>query len=129
MIADGSYQHLIQRGNNKNKVFHRHDEHLIYLGLIARYLPEFALELHHYCLMPNHVHMLVRAVRGRDVSAFMKLVTQTYTNRYKLRRGYFGALWQGRFQNVEIASDDQLLRCARYIERNPLAAGLVKKTG
>jgi len=76
--------------------------------------------------MNNHVHMLIRSIKADDVSLFFKNVFQRYASYFRKRYYHTGYLFQNRFKDISIDKDSYLLECARYIERNPLRAGIVK---
>src|SRR5829696_9113510 len=86
-----------------------------------------ALDLFTYCLMPNHWHLLVRPAADGDLSEFMRWLTVTHTQRWHAHRRTSGTghLYQGRFKSFPVEADDRHFRAvARYVERNPLGAGL-----
>jgi putative transposase len=78
-----------------------------------------------YGLVGNHFHLLVRCARPKDLSACMAGLLRSYVHYYHRRYGFVGHLWQGRFKSPAVAVEEYFLSCARYIERNPLGAGLV----
>lgn len=125
-IADNEIYHIITRGNNKMKVFHSKSDFIIYVKLITKYKALYPLFLYHYCLMPNHIHLLLKTSKGKDLKKFMQGVNQSYSNYYKRTYNHTGHLWQGRFKSFLIQKESYLLDCGRYIERNPLRAGLVQ---
>jgi len=124
-IIDGEIYHLITRGNNRKKVFWDEDDYQVYLDLIKEYKERYPLELFHYCLMPNHIHLLVRVIQGEQLSRFMQSISQRYSHHYKRNHGHVGHLWQGRYKSLHITDDAYLMECGRYIERNPVRAAMV----
>ena len=128
-VVDGGYYHVVQRGNNKNTVYHESEDFLRYLSTISRYLEKFEVQILHYCLMPNHIHLLMHTMIGADLSKFMHGLNISYARYYKQKYSHSGSLWETRFGHFQIETDEYLLECARYIERNPFVAGLVENTG
>ena len=119
-VYDGSAHHITQRGLNRFKVFREDEDYERFKGFIRRYLGQFKIRIYNYCLMPNHVHMLIFAEEAMHLSRFMQAISLSYSSFYRKKYKYVGYLWQGRFKNFLIEKDSYLLECARYIERNPL---------
>ena len=117
--------HIIQRGNNRNACFfgdHDHDCYLHHLGELAA---RHGCSIHAHVLMTNHVHLLLTPWRPDGASLLMKHLGQRYVqyvNRTYLRSG---TLWEGRFRSSIVQAETYLLRCQRYIELNPVRAGMV----
>lgn len=126
VLLDNGYYHITQRGNNKRIVFHHPGDYTYYLHLIKRYQEKWAFALYHFCLMPNHVHLLLKIFSGKDFPKVMQGINLAYTSYYKRRYGFIGLLWQGRYKDFPIETDEYLLACGRYIELNPVRAGLSK---
>jgi putative transposase len=125
-VTDGGIYHLVTRGNNRMGVFRTSNDFKAYLEILHKYKIRHPIFLHHYCLMSNHVHLLVRVEKREALKKFMQGVNQSYSNYYKRVYEYCGHLWQGRFKSFLIEKDNYLLECGRYIERNPLRAGIVE---
>lgn len=125
----GSF-HILARGNNRMTVFHDNGDYRTYLGLLRRELPDFPIQLHHYCLMPNHVHLLLSAgPPATALSAFMQRVQLAYAIYYKAHHEFSGHLWQGRFKSLWVDSERYFFVCSAYVELNPVSAGLVATPG
>jgi putative transposase len=90
-------------------------------------LRRFAGRLFHYCLMSNHLHLLLQLDDPRRLSSFMAGLLLAYVHYGNRRRGFVGHLFQGRFKSPLIQREGYWLSCGRYIERNPLVAGLVRQ--
>lgn len=80
-----------------------------------------------FCLMPTHLHLLLKQLQENGISVFMRRVLNSYTHYFNLKHGRRGPLWEGRFKNVPIENDGQLLHTTRYIHLNPVTASLVDK--
>ena len=126
VIYDGAICHIIQRGNNRQKIFREDEDYVAFLGLISRYAIRYNFNLYNYCLMSNHLHLLIKIVRGKDLSKLMQGIFQSYRFYYRRKYKHTGYLFQGRYKSKIIESDSYLLECARYIEKNPVRAGIVK---
>lgn len=123
-VPENGYLHVMCRGNNRRKVFDRVNDYLFYLWLLGKYKREAAVKIIHYCLMPNHVHILAEVAPESKLCSFMKRVNLVYFFRYRKRREYVGHLWQGRFKSKIIERGSYFVQCGKYIELNPVRAGL-----
>jgi len=123
LIDQGIY-HIISRGHNRCELFRSVPDYDIYKHLIKKYKREFPFELYHYCFMPNHVHLLLRISHGANLPRLMQGINQSYSQHYKKIYDMVGYLFQGRYKALLIENDGYLLECGRYIERNPLKAGI-----
>ncbi|TBR17936.1 transposase [bacterium] len=125
IIPDNAALHVISRGNNKQIVFHADNDKLRYYALLRDLKEENKISIFHYCLMDNHVHLLLGLNEKSSVSKFMKQVNLSYFYYYRKLYGYAGHFWQNRFRSNIIEADFHLLQCAKYIELNPVRAGMV----
>jgi putative transposase len=117
--------HVVQRGNHRERVFFTHDDYRTYLDLLALLSNRYQTRVHAYVLMTNHVHLLMTAARPDGVSRTMQYVASIYSRRLNERLERQGPLWEGRFRASLIDSDYYCLACYRYIELNPVRAGMV----
>ena len=117
--------HIIQRGNNRSACFFCDDDHAAYLYWLRRYAARFRVRVHAYVLMTNHVHLLVTPPAPADASRLMQALGRQYvrTVNHLYRRS--GTLWEGRFRACGVRAEEYLLACMRYIELNPVRAGMV----
>ncbi|MFH1837449.1 MAG: transposase [Candidatus Omnitrophota bacterium] len=125
VFADNAVYHILQRGNNKRILFFSDDDHKYFLQLIGRYKRKYPIELYHYCLMPNHIHLLLKIISKEHLPKFFQGLFQSFQFHHRKKYGYCGSLYQNRYKSLLINSDAYLLECGRYIERNPLRAKLV----
>ena len=124
--APSACYHLMNRGHNREAVLADSEDRQYFLNLVGRYQKRFpALQLFHYCLMSNHFHLLVRMDSPRALSALMAGLLRAYVHYFNRRHGFVGHLWQGRFRSPAVDVEAYFLSCARYIERNPVRAGLI----
>lgn len=123
--SGSGYYHILARGNNRQVIFHDCGDYRFYLESAAEYKRKWSWKLHHFCLMPNHVHLLVSAEEFRHLPKFMQGLSQCYEKYYRKRYSHSGHLWQGRYKSIPIEQESYLLECARYVERNPVRAKMV----
>jgi REP-associated tyrosine transposase len=121
--------HIIQRGNNRSACFHRDADHLVYLDHLRELSRRHGCEIHAYCLMTNHVHLLVTPRAANACALLMKNLGQRYVQYVNRSRERTGTLWEGRFRSCIAQSDRYVLACYRYIELNPVRAGMVAHAG
>jgi len=122
--AAGYPHHLIQRGNNRQAVFAEVADYARYLQLLHEISTAHHVAVHAYVLMTNHVHLLVTPDEDDGVSLFMQALGRRYVRWFNDRHERTGTLWEGRFRSTVIAADRYFLACMRYIELNPVRAGL-----
>jgi putative transposase len=125
--APAAYYHVMNRGHNREVVFADDHDHTYFLELRERSRQRFPVRRFHYCLMSNHFHLLVHCDRGPDLSTWMAGLLRAYVHYFHRRTGFVGHLWQGRLRSPAVGVEEYFLSCACYIERNPLAAGLVSE--
>jgi len=127
LILDNAVYHIITRGNQKQRVFMESTDYSTYLGLLSIYRKRYRLKLYSWCLMPNHVHLVVEIVRKKHLSKFMAGLNRAYTAYFNIKYGKVGHLWQGRFKSKVLYKDKYLLDCINYIELNPVRASITKE--
>jgi putative transposase len=126
-IRAGGCYHLINRGNNRATLFHHPADYAAFVALIRAAQERVPLDLLAVCLMPNHFHLVVRPQRDVDVARWMHWLLTTHAHRHNLIYGTCGRVWQGRYKAFPIEQDDHLLTVLRYVERNAVRAGLVRR--
>jgi putative transposase len=117
--------HVIQRGNNRAACFHRDGDYLCYLEKLREQADKCGCAVHAYVLMTNHVHLLLTPEDAIGASLLMKHLGQRYVQYFNHMHGRSGTLWEGRFRSSIVEQHAYLLRCYRYIELNPVRAGMV----
>ena len=127
-IDDRLVYHVINRGNNRAPVFFDDQDYAAFLKAVADLKQRRPFEFYGYCLMPNHVHLLIRPLET-PISRIMQSLLVSHTQRYHRCHHSGGHVWQGRFKSPVIQDDDHLLTVLRYIEANPLRAGMVEAAG
>ena len=117
--------HIIQRGNNRQACFFDHQDYRVYLEWLRDYASKHACRVHAYVLMTNHVHLLLSADAPGAAGALMKALGQRYVQFVNRTYQRSGTLWEGRFRSCMTQDETYLLACQRYIELNPVRAGMV----
>ena len=117
--------HVLNRGNARRTVFHKDGDYAACIKLLRQADERTSARLLAYCLMPNHFHLVVWPREDGELSDFMMWLLTAHVRRYHKHYHSSGHVWQGRFRCLPIQEDDHLLAVLRYIERNPLRAGLV----
>lgn len=125
-VEDGLIYHVISRGNNRQDVFHKPEDFRAFLKALADLKERKPFELYGYCLLNNHFHLLLRP-RGASISRILQSLLISHTHRYHKHYHSGGHVWQGRFKSPVIQNDEHLLTVLRYIEANPLRAGIVSR--
>ena len=124
LMLPGVPLHVIQRGNNRAACFFSDEDRSFYLFHLDRLLQPMGCALHAYCLMTNHVHLLLTAAHPDSCAGLMKRIGQFHTQHVNRTYARTGSLWEGRFRSCLVQSEDYLLACYRYIELNPVRGGL-----
>lgn len=126
LVITGYPHHVVQRGHNRQAVFTADEEYRYYLDNLREWKEHLGCRLYAYCLMPNHVHLVVDpGKRGENLALLMKRVAGRQTGFVNSREKRTGTLWEGRYRSSPISTDDYLLACCRYVELNPVWAGIV----
>lgn len=126
-LLAGYCYHVINRGNRKRTIFHRPADFDAFVTLLGKARERVPMRLLAVCLMPNHFHFIVRPYADGELSRFMHWLTTTHVVRYSRAHDIVGRIWQGRFKSFPIQEDSHLLSGMRYVERNALRAGLVRR--
>lgn len=119
--------HIIQRGNNRSVCFHAEEDYQLYLHHLQEFAVKFGCAIHAYVLMTNHVHLLLTPQHPDSASLLMKHLGQRYVQYINRTYKRSGTLWEGRFRSCLTQSEDYVLACYRYIELNPVRAGMVNQ--
>ena len=117
--------HVTQRGNRRQEVFFSEQDYRAYLALMRQWCGRYGLRVWAYCLMPNHVHLIVVPPSEDSLARAIGEAHRRYTRRVNFRQGWRGHLWQGRFA-LYVMDEPYLIAATRYIERNPVRAKLVE---
>ena len=122
--------HIVQRGHDKQAVFRGDGDRYCYTNDLRTGKIRFGCRIYAYCLMNNHVHLVVNpGEETESLGKLMKWVSGNHAMRVNHTSGRRGALWEGRYHSSIIATDRYLLACCRYVELNPVRAGIVDRPG
>ena len=129
IILTNTPHHIVQRGHNREVVFVEATDYRYYISTLKEWKEELNIKVYGYCLMTNHVHLIIDP--GKEETNLGKLMKRLagrqtrYVNHLERRTG---SLWEGRYKSSPIETDTYLLACNRYVELNPVSAGMVNKT-
>lgn len=124
IVADWCY-HFLNRANRKARIFHETADYDAFIELVGQAQLRVSVPILAYCLMPNHVHFVVRPNSAEDLSRWAHWLFSSHAHRYRTKHDSTGHVWQGRFKTFAIQRDQHLLSVLRYVERNALAGKLV----
>lgn len=123
----GVAYHAINRGNGRTDVFRKPEDYDAFLRLMAEGHQRLPMRVLAFCLMPNHFHLVLWPRRDGGLSRWMQWLMTAHVRRYHRHYGTSGHVWQGRFKAFPIQQGEHLLTVLKYVERNPLRAGLVER--
>jgi putative transposase len=127
VVAEGYPHHIIQRGNNRQNVFFDSEDRVFYLELLKKYSKECGNSVHAYCLMENHVHMLLTPERQDSLAKAMQKLSLRFTQHINRKFNRTGRLWECRYFSAIVDKETYLWSVLRYIEKNPVRAKLVER--
>ena len=122
IFLDNTIYHIMARGNQKQVTFLEEVDFLKFIEVLRHYKRKYSFKLYGYCLMPNHVHLILDVRKGRNLAKIMQGLNLTYTIWFNKKYKKVGHLWQNRYKSMVIQKDKYLLDCIAYIELNPVRA-------
>lgn len=125
LILPGQPQHVIVRGNNRSEIFCADSDYQFYLEKLQAACVKHGCAIHAYVLMTNHVHLLITPQDEQGLSKTLQMLGRYYVQYFNYSYHRTGTLWEGRYKATLIDSESYLLTCMRYIELNPVRAGMV----
>ncbi|MEW5962236.1 MAG: transposase [Pseudomonadota bacterium] len=125
IVVPGAPHHVTQRGNRRQQTFFEDADYALYKQLLAEFCAEEKVAVWAYCLMPNHVHLILVPKRTESLARAVGETHRRYSRHINFREGWRGFLWQGRFASAPM-DEPHLISAARYVELNPVRARLVK---
>jgi putative transposase len=126
LVVPGSPHHVTQRGNRRERTFFEEADYRLYRDLLAEASAKADTEIWAYCLMPNHVHLILVPQSADGLRRSLADLHRRYTTNINARHGWTGHLWQGRFGSVAM-DEDHLIAAARHVSLNPVRARLVSR--
>lgn len=127
LLFPNHYYHVLNRSNRGHELFHESGDYHAFLGLILRAQEVVDIPIVAACLMPNHVHLVVRPRSENDLPLWTRWLFTTHVRHYHQKYGTIGRLWQGRYKAFLVQDDHYLLTLIRYVERNALRKNLVER--
>ncbi|MDO9450832.1 MAG: transposase [Rugosibacter sp.] len=124
-VIPGQPQHIIQRGNNRQAIFNVEADYRFFRDALVEAAERFGLAIHAYVWMTNHIHLLATPSREDSISKTLQSVGRRYVQYFNDTYQRSGTLWEGRYRATVIDSEQYLLTLMRYIEMNPVRAGMV----
>ena len=125
VVLPGHPHHVVHRGHNRRVVFRTPGDYASYLDSLGELKARFQVRVQAYCLMPNHVHLLLEPGSANGLALLMKHLAGRHSARINRRERFTGGLWEGRYYSSVVARDAYWHECHRYIELNPIRAALV----
>ncbi|MEO0442807.1 MAG: transposase [Pseudomonadota bacterium] len=126
LYIEGCPQHIIQRGNNRQTGFFADEDYAFYLDKLRTAAEKYGVAIHAFVLMTNHVHLLATPREQDSISLMMQSVGRSYVGYINHKYSRTGTLWEGRYKSTLVNQDDYLMVVSRYIELNPVRAGMVE---
>ena len=123
---EGGWYHVMNRGAGRRNIFNEPEDRNLFLNLLQELHVRFRIEIHAYCLMGNHYHLLIRTPLA-NLSRAMAHLNGIYSRRRNQKYQSDGPLFRGRFKSIIIDAENYLLRLSRYIHLNPVSANIVQK--
>jgi putative transposase len=122
----GVPEHVIQRGNNRQVIFASDEDMKAYVTWLHDYATKYGVDIHAWVLMTNHVHLLCTPKNSTAISQMMQSLGRMYVMYFNKNYHRSGTLWEGRYRSCLVQEESYLLQLYRYIELNPVRAGMVK---
>jgi len=119
--------HIIDRGNNRQTVFYEEEDFIYFLELLKRYKKELKFKLYHFCLMSNHIHLMIEPTIEGSLPKIMMRLTLAYSSYFNKKYKGVGHVWQGRYKSSLIDKENYFIWCGLYVELNPVRAKLATK--
>lgn len=121
----GLTHHVTHRGNNRGPIFHDELDYELYLDTLTTASARYSVAVHGYALMPNHTHLMLTPAAKTSIGLVMQAIGRRYVYHFNRRHQRKGGLFEGRYRSFPLESERYWFRCLRYVELNPVRAGLV----
>jgi putative transposase len=125
VYVEGAAVHVVQRGNNRGRIFGDDGDRATFLDFLRTSSADRGTQVHHYVLMDNHYHLVVTPEHKSALARTIKHFGGRYVQYYNKRYARTGTLWDGRYDDFVIADERYFFTCVRYVEHNPVKAGMV----
>ncbi len=127
LFYNGCFAHVFTRAIEKRKIFNDPGDFEFFRNKMAEVKKDYGLKIYHYCLMETHLYLVVRIGEVKKFSEGIKVLKQAYAHKYNKASKRFGAVWRDRYRAKLIEDERYMLTCGRYVENNPVEAGIVAK--
>ena len=128
-FSESGIYHIMFRGTNKQSIFLSDWDYIKMLEILQKLKTEFCFELYAYCLMSNHVHLVIKERGLKDISKIMHGLLTKYSRWFNIKYERTGTLMENRYKSKAVRYDEYFIHLVRYIHQNPIKAGIVEKTG
>ncbi|RLJ21027.1 transposase [bacterium endosymbiont of Escarpia laminata] len=125
VVLPGFPHHIVQRGHDRKVVFAAQEDYLYYLDSLAEFKRVYEVRVYAYCLMTNHVHLLLEPSAEKGLAQLMKRLAGRQTRYRNRNEGRSGTLWESRYKSSPVDTNGYLFECMRYVELNPVRAKMV----
>ncbi len=122
----GAWYHVMNRGGAHQNIFRSNTHYELFTSLLSDAHEKYQAEIHAYCLMSNHYHLLLHCP-NENLSKIMQYISKIYTQRFNKIHAIDGSLFRGRFKSIPVDADNYLLQVSRYMHLNPVAANITRK--
>ncbi len=126
IVVPGYPHHVVQRGHNRQVVFAERGDFYHYLDTLKEWKESYGVKVYGYCLMTNHIHLLLEPDSRLGLGGLMKRLAGRQTRHFNRQERRRGTLWEGRYKSSVVDTENYLLTCLKYVELNPVRAGMVE---
>ena len=129
LVIEDVVYHVLNRANGRETIFQEEKDYRLFEKILFEGKEKYPINIYSFCIMPNHWHFVLSSEKGENIPSFMRWITHTHTQRWHASHKSIGCghLYQGRYKSFPIEKDNHFLQVCRYVERNPLRAGIVQK--
>jgi REP element-mobilizing transposase RayT len=127
IIKENVFYHVVARANRNEFIFNRNDIKEMFMDVLFKAKKRWAFQIKNFCIMDNHIHLLIKPDRNKNLSRIMQWILSVFAIRYNKKFGFVGHVWYDRFKSTIIESFHEYIRVYEYITNNPVSAKIVKK--
>ena len=129
LVVDNIIYHILNRANGREVIFREEKDYELFEKILFKGKEKYTIDIYTFCIMPNHWHFDLSSEKGENIPNFMRWITHTHTQRWHANHKSIGRghVYQGRYKSFPIEKDNHFLQVCRYVERNPLRAGIVER--
>ena len=127
VIQEGATYHVVAKANRGEFIFETDEMKLLFLSFLERAKKKYNFRLNNYCIMSNHIHLLIKPATGTSLSEIMQWLLSNFAKRFNKIRGQFGHVWYDRYKSTIIITFQHFIHAFQYISNNPVNAGICSK--